>query len=262
LELFYRQSGETGEPLIILHGLYGSGDNWMSIARPLSENFRVYLVDQRNHGRSPHSEDMDYDLMAGDLLEFFNKHQIEKANIIGHSMGGKTAMWFASKHPMKVNKLVVADIAPKSYEMTDSNAGVHKMIISALKTVTPETAASRKEIESRLSDLLPNPQLVMFLLKNIERKNDGSYRWRINIKSIEKDLEKIMNGFSGLSTPVNVPALFLKGEESNYIKAKDLPRIKELFPDSQVITIPKAGHWLHAQQPELFTSKVLEFLKS
>ncbi len=260
MELFYRKKGETGIPLIILHGLYGSGDNWISIAQVLKNHLQVYLIDQRNHGRSPHSSEMNYDLFTADLHTFFRSHDIGKAHIIGHSMGGKTAMWFALKYPDLVNKLIIVDIAPKTYDMSDSNSGVHKMIISALKSVDPETAKDRIEIENRLNKYIPNPQLNMFLLKNIERNSNGTYSWRLNINSIDKSLEKIMNGFSELTIPIEVPTLFLKGEASNYIKRSDSNRIKDLFPNSEIITIPEAGHWLHAQQPKLFVKTVLEFL--
>jgi pimeloyl-ACP methyl ester carboxylesterase len=260
LELFYRKKGDSGEPLIILHGLYGSSDNWMSIAHKLKDYFQVYLIDQRNHGRSPHSPEMNYDLFTADLYAFFKKHNIGKAHILGHSMGGKTAMWFALKYPNLVNKLIIVDIAPKTYDMSDNNSGVHKMIISALKSAEPETAKYRKDIESRLNNHIPNPQLNMFLLKNIERNSNGTYSWRLNINSIDRNLEKIMNGFSELTRPIGVPTLFLKGELSNYIKQNDSNRIKHLFPDSEIVTILDAGHWLHAQQPELFVKTVLEYL--
>ncbi len=260
MELFYRKRGEVGEPLIILHGLYGSGDNWMSIAREFANKYTVYLIDQRNHGRSPHSDDMSYNILADDLLNFMNKHYIERANIIGHSMGGKTAMWFSFKYPERLNRVVVVDIAPKSYDISDTNFNVHKMIISALKSAEPETAVSRKEIENRLNRHIPNQQLNMFLLKNIERTDDGTYRWRININSIDKNLKNIMNGFSELNSPVKTPTLFVKGELSNYIRSEDSDTIETFFPNSEIKIVPDAGHWLHAQQPELFTKTVLEFL--
>ncbi len=264
MELFYRKKGETGEPLIILHGLYGSGDNWMSIAQVLKEHFQVYLIDQRNHGRSPHSDDMDYELLSEDLHAFIQTHNIGKANIIGHSMGGKTAMWFTLKYPKLVHRLVVVDIAPKTYDMSNTNSNVHKMIISALKNVEPESATGRKEIEKRLLVFIPNKQLCMFLLKNIDRDNNGKYCWRININSIEKNIEKIMDGFSGLAkdgiSPVSTPTLFIKGELSDYIKEDDIDTIRELFPEGKLVTFPDAGHWLHAQQPDLFLKTVVEFL--
>ena len=264
LELFYRKRGDGGEPLIILHGLYGSGDNWMSIAQVLKEHFQVYLIDQRNHGRSPHSDEMNYELLSEDLHAFFQTHHIGKANIIGHSMGGKTAMWFALKYPELVNRLVVVDIAPKTYNMSNANFSTHRMIISALKGAEPETANGRKEIEKRLLNVIPNRQLCMFLLKNIERNSAGKYLWRININSIEQNLPKIMDGFSDLAKdgimPISTHTLFIKGELSNYINADDITEIRNLFPKAELVTFPDAGHWLHAQQPELFLKTVEDFL--
>ncbi len=260
MKLFYRKRGDTGEPLIILHGLYGSGDNWISIAQVLKDHFQVYLLDQRNHGRSPHSEEMNYDLLTEDLHAFFKIHNINRAHIVGHSMGGKTAMWFALKYPQLVNRLVIVDIAPRTYEMSAANSKVHKLIISALKSVEPESATGRKEIEKRLSNRIANVPLRMFLLKNIERNSDGTYSWRLNVNSIDNNLVKIMNGFSEITQTIDVPTLFLKGELSNYIGRGDSSLIKQIFPISELITVPEAGHWLHAQQPELFTKTVLEFL--
>ena len=261
MELFFRKKGDDGEPLIILHGLYGSGDNWMSIARDLSESFSVYLPDLRNHGRSPHAEDMSYEALADDLHEFIEKQKLDKVNIIGHSMGGKTAMWFAAKHPEKVKKLIVVDVAPGTYDSTSPNVETHKKIINALKSIDPSIVKSRKELDAEFAKQIPNLQLRMFLLKNIERQDDGSYRWRLNIDSIEKNIGNIMGGIPDTSIKINVPTLFFKGALSDYITEEDLPVIKNIFPHSKVVTIPNAGHWLHARQPELFTQKALEFLK-
>ncbi len=262
MELFYRKTGETGEPLIILHGLYGSGDNWMSIARSLSEKFQVYLVDQRNHGRSPHGEEMDYDTLTEDLNEFIDNHSLKKVNIIGHSMGGKTAMWFTAKYPEKVKKLVVVDVAPGKYDSTSPNVETHKKIIKALKSTDPSNAKSRKELDMQFAKMINNLQLRMFLLKNIERKENGTYHWRINVESIEKNIANIMGGIPDTNISIDKPVLFLKGELSNYITENDIPLIKKIFSNSQIVNIPNAGHWLHARQPELFTTKVLEFLEN
>jgi len=262
LELFYRKKGETGEPLVILHGLYGSGDNWMSIAGELSGRFQVYLIDQRNHGRSPHADDMSYEALANDLHGFVMKHNLEKVNIIGHSMGGKTAMWFAAKHPEKVKKLVVVDVAPGTYDSTSPNVETHKKIIKALRSIDPAKAKTRKELDKQFAEHIDNLQLRMFLLKNIERTDGGSYRWRLNINSIEKNIGNIMGGLPDTNITIDVPTLFLKGELSDYITEKDHPLIKKIFPRSEVITVHNAGHWLHARQPKVFIEKTMEFLRS
>lgn len=267
MKLFYRKRGETGTPLVILHGLYGSGDNWMSIANELKEHFQVYLVDQRNHGRSPHSPVMDYDSLTNDLYDFFEDHNIKKAHIIGHSMGGKTAMQFTLDHPDRIKKLIVVDISPKTYNLSKSafsNVFMHKKIIAAFKAVNPETAKSRQEIDSQMANLIPDIRLRQFLLKNIERDDSGKFRWRINISSIEKNIDKVMNGFSDLvaegSKQVPNPCLLIKGELSDYVDAGDIYFARKLFPNAQMVTIPEAGHWLHAQQPKLFVKTVKNFL--
>ncbi len=261
MELFYREKGGTGEPLIILHGLYGSGDNWMSIAQELASKYRVYLIDQRNHGRSPHADDMSYDALADDLNDFIEKHSLGNVNITGHSMGGKAAMRFAQKHPEKVSKLVIVDVSPGTYDMASPNSETHRKIIHALRSVDPSKAGNRKEIERQFAKHIENMQLRMFLLKNIERTEDGTYRWRLNINSIEKNIKSIMDSIPDLDTPIPAPTLFLKGEQSSYITEKDLPLIKKLFPNSRVVTIPNAGHWLHARQPKLFIKEVMGFLE-
>jgi pimeloyl-ACP methyl ester carboxylesterase len=261
LELFFRKKGDTGEPLIILHGLYGSGDNWMSIAGGLSDNFQVYLIDQRNHGRSLHADDMSYEALANDLDEFIENQKLNKVNIIGHSMGGKTAMWFAAKHPDKVKKLVVVDVAPGTYDTTSPNVKTHRKIIEALRSVDPAKAKNRKDLDKDFGKHIPNLQLRMFLLKNIERQPDGSYRWRLNIDSIENNIGNIMGGIPDANITINAPTLFFKGELSDYITEKDFPLIEKIFPKAEIVTIRNAGHWLHARQPELFTQKTLEFLK-
>ena len=261
MELFFRKKGDAGEPLIILHGLYGSGDNWMSIAGGLSDNFQVYLIDQRNHGRSPHADDMSYDALANDLNEFIENQKLNKVNIIGHSMGGKTAMWFAAKHPDKVKKLVVVDVAPGIYDTTSPNVKTHRKIIEALRSVDPAKAKNRKDLDKDFGKQIPNLQLRMFLLKNIERQPDGSYRWRLNIDSIENNIRNIMGGIPDTNITINAPTLFFKGELSDYITEKDFPLIEKIFPKAEIVTIRNAGHWLHARQPELFTQKTLEFLK-
>ena len=261
MELFHRKKGDAGEPLIILHGLYGSGDNWMSIAQVLSGKYQVYLIDQRNHGRSPHADDMSYDMLAEDINEFIDSHDLKNVNIIGHSMGGKAAMWFAAKHPDKIKKLVIVDVAPGTYDLSSPSVETHKKIIGALKSTDPSKVKNRKELNMQFAKMIDNLQLRMFLLKNIERKDDGTYRWRINIESIEQNIISIMSSIPDTNITINTPALFLKGEMSDYITEKDFPLIRKIFSKSEIITIPNAGHWLHARQPKLFIEKTLDFLK-
>ncbi|TAJ13414.1 alpha/beta fold hydrolase [Marinilabiliaceae bacterium JC017] len=266
MKLFYRQFGESGDNLIIVHGLYGASDNWVSIARQLQNTFRVYVVDLRNHGQSPHSPSHSYQDLTADLLEFFQEHKINKAHLLGHSMGGKTVMTFAINHPEYVKKIIIADIAPKPYTSVSHHAFTtnnHFKIIEAMMQLDLPGVKNRKEIDDQLKKHLADLKLRQFLLKNIQRKKDGNYTWRLNLDAIKNNLEEIMDGFSQyINTPpqTDISTIFLKGKLSGYILDDDMLFARKLFPDSQLITIPYAGHWLHAEQPDLFIKTVNYFL--
>lgn len=266
MKLFYREFGQEGPKLVILHGLYGASDNWVSIARQLEKDYHVYLLDQRNHGQSPHSDIHDYESMASDLLEFLDDKEIDKAHVIGHSMGGKTAMRFALAHPERIQKLVILDIAPKSYASFSNYAQItnnHEQIIKSLSSIKLEGISSRKAIDEQLSVHLPDAGLRHFLLKNIERSKNGQYRWRLNLPVIRQTLERIMDGFSNLDpddTRVNIPSIFIRGEQSGYVMDEDTLIMRKFFKDAELVTIPKAGHWLHAEQPELLIKTLAYFL--
>ena len=267
MDLFFRKFG-SGPPLIILHGLYGSSDNWITIGKALAERFTVYLVDQRNHGNSPHSDDHNYDLMKQDLLEFTIQHNLNKINLIGHSMGGKTVMSFAGDYPDRVASMVIIDIGPGSY-LTVEKSGMrtieHRQIIQGMLAVRPEEITDREEAENRLAPFVDSERARQFLLKNLVRAKDGSYRWRVNVRALEKDIDKIMDGLPlddlnnhpGIS---GFPVLFIRGEKSPYIPDKDIPSIQKMFPASHVVTIPDAGHWLHVEQPALLIKTLKYFL--
>lgn len=261
MELFYRKYGE-GPPLIILHGLYGSSDNWVSIGRELAENFEVYLIDQRNHGKSPHSADHNYDLMKEDLHEFMEQHAIGKAIILGHSMGGKTAMFFAADYPEKISHLIIVDISPRSYKDTNSTQlKMHESIIRAMYNIDFYGIENRQEIDDILAKSIPQDRIRQFLLKNIHRSKDNEYSWSINIKTIKNELRNIMDGLDESQAAITgFPVLFIKGEKSDYIMDKDKDMIKNIFPYADFETIPDAGHWLHAEQPELFLKKITNFI--
>ncbi|MCB2194813.1 MAG: alpha/beta fold hydrolase [Bacteroidetes bacterium] len=261
MDLFYRKYGE-GPPLIILHGLYGSSDNWVSVGRELAENFEVYLIDQRNHGKSPHTIDHNYDLMKEDLHTFMEQHAIEKAIILGHSMGGKTAMFFATDYPEKISHLIVVDISPRSYKTTSSSQlKMHESIIRAMYNLDFYGIQNRQEIDDILAKSIPQDRIRQFLLKNIHRSKDNEYSWSINIKTIKNELRNIMDGLDENQPAITgFPVLFIKGEKSDYIMDKDKEMIENIFPYADFETIPDAGHWLHAEQPELFMKKVTEFI--
>jgi esterase len=264
MQLFFRKSG-SGKPLVILHGLYGSSDNWMSIGRTLSESFEVYIPDQRNHGRSPHSERHDYRSMREDLLELVNDEGLERVILLGHSMGGKTAMCFAANHPDRVGGLIVADIAPRSYRDTWRNEALnHFHILQAMKEVDFSNVSSLRDIDGQLAGSIKSQRIRAFLMKNIDRPAQGRYSWKLNLDVLISELDNIMDGINEScfdhSAPVGeFPALFIRGGKSNYIADADMDFIKKLFPAARLATIPDAGHWLHAEKPKVFIRKVREF---
>jgi esterase len=252
MQLHFKQFGQ-GRAVILLHGMLGSSDNWHSIALLLAESFQVFAVDQRNHGQSPHSDEMNYPLMAGDVNEFMASRGLETAAVIGHSMGGKTAMQFALQFPGKVEKLVVADMAPHAY------APAHEKIFTALLALDLKSFLSRQEIEDTLAPEIPDLILRRFLLKNLGRNSAGEFVWKINLRGIAENYLQLREPVF-TSVPFAKPALFIRGERSDYISAADEPLIHELFPLSEIQTIAGAGHWVHADQPEKFLECVLKFL--
>ncbi|MFD2200229.1 alpha/beta fold hydrolase [Shivajiella indica] len=253
MKLNFKKTGQ-GEPLIILHGLFGSADNWFSIAKELESDFTLFLLDQRNHGDSPQSEDWNYDVMAEDLKEFMEDQQIDSAFLMGHSMGGKTAMNFAMRYPEKVRKLIVADIAPRFYPLH------HQHILEGLNAIPIETLKSRKEADDILSQHIKIPGIRQFLLKSLGRGDNGGFVWKINLPVIT---EKIANVGEALETDntFSKPTLFMGGENSDYIRSEDKKEIESLFPNSHIIYIKNAGHWLHAEQPIAVVETVKAFFK-
>ncbi len=267
MNLFYREFGDGDKNLIIIHGLYGSSDNWVTIAKLLMDHFHVYLVDQRNHGQSPHNSQMDYASMAQDINEFMDHHNLKPASVMGHSMGGKTAMTFALLHPERVDKLLILDIAPKSYGSFSNYAKItndHRNIVDALLSIHPEEYNSRSEIDKALKEDIPNNMVRSFLLKNIARNEDKSLYWKLNITSISENLDQIMDGFSDpipdTHYPENKEVFLIRGGDSPYVQEEDMQHVRSYFPSAQFTSIPNAGHWLHAEQPEYFIKTVKYFL--
>lgn len=268
MELFFRKYGEAGPPLIIVHGLYGSGDNWISIGRELSRDFEVYVVDQRNHGQSPHSGIHDYPTMRGDLREFMDRQGINRAVLIGHSMGGKTIMAFALKWPERVQSLISVDIAPKSYHDHALNSHVaadHARMIDAMLELDMAGFDSREELDMALRQKIGSDRVRSFLLKNVRRDKDGHFFWRINLQALRDNLDRIMDGI-GVESVVNeggitgFPALFVSGANSVYIAPEDHRLIRSVFPVADFVTIPGTGHWVHAEQPVLLVKNIKYFL--
>jgi pimeloyl-ACP methyl ester carboxylesterase len=252
MELHFASQGE-GSPFIILHGLFGSLENWTTMARRFAENFRVFAVDQRNHGRSPHAAEMSYPIMAEDLSEFMERQHLASAAVLGHSMGGKTAMQLALSHPEKISKLVVVDIAPKAYPPH------HRLIIDALLALDLTAFDDRRKIEAALAGSIPDLAVRQFLLKNLKRDSTGVFRWQLGLQDIKKNYNNLNEGLRE-DRPFNNPSLFLRGEHSDYVQPTDFPVIQRLFPRAKIETIPGTDHWLHAEAPEAFFRIVQEFL--
>ncbi len=270
MKLFYRKYGEAGPPLIIVHGLYGSGDNWVSIARELSSRFEVYVVDQRNHGQSPHSDTHNYPAMRDDLKKFMDTEGIERAVLIGHSMGAKTIMFFAASWPDRVQSLVSVDMAPRAYHdlaFESHSAADHGGMIDAMLELDLSSAESREEIDQALSVKIGSDRIRSFLLKNVRRDRNGTFHWRINLPALRQNLDRILDGLdvekiAAEGGITGFPALFISGEKSDYIRAEDHYLIRRVFPTAEIVTIPGAGHWLHAEQPALLLKTLNYFLGS
>ena len=259
VDLNFSQTGQ-GEDLIILHGLFGSSSNWRSVARALSLNHTVYTLDARNHGDSPWSESMQYNNMADDLANFISRHNLKSAHVLGHSMGGKTAMTFALNYPELVKKLIIADISPQSY----THGNEHHRFIDAMLALDLEgLTGGRKQAQLELTRTLKEPgPVIQFLLQNLNFKNER-YQWRINLPVLRDSLKHIMGNIDVSNTNQSeVKSLFVYGKTSNYVTQEHQPQIKRLFPNASFIGIDNAGHWLHAEQPQKFIEAVNGFLNA
>ncbi len=256
MELYSTIRGK-GQPLLILHGLFGSSDNWLTIAKALSQKFTVHSLDLRNHGRSPHSEEHNYAAMAEDVREYVAKHKLSEIYLLGHSMGGKVAMLFTLNYPKLVKKLLIADIAPKNYQK--SYAG-HIKILEVINTIDLENLKTRKEIENKVDTILQNKKVTLLVMKNLYRTKAKTFAWRINAPVLYKQLENITRGIDDWTGKnCEVPTIFIKGENSNYLSIYDNFTIKKYFKNSELTVIPNSGHWLHAEQPELVINTILYF---
>lgn len=254
MKLNFKKYGNSGEVVIILHGLLGSLDNWHTIAVSLSKRFTVFTLDARNHGKSPHNNVFTYEAMADDVLEFMNGQKISSLHLVGHSMGGKTAMQFSLSHSELVNKLVVVDISPKTYN------SFHDEILETLITFPINNIRSRNEADDLLKEKISDFSVRQFLLKNLVRNENGKFKWKMNLKVIHKGYLNIAKAIES-NQPYIKPTLFIRGEKSNYIQENDTVTIKTLFPIAEIITIANAGHWVHADAPKEFTETLFNFLR-
>ena len=253
MKLYSKIYGDKGQDLIVIHGLFGMSDNWNSLGKQFAKYCKAHLIDLRNHGRSPHSTDFNYKVMCEDVLEYMKDHNIQKPILLGHSLGGKVAMKFAFTYPEKIEKLIVADIAPKEY-----NSDFYKNLLGTLYNLPLDDFDTREDIDNLLSDNFDDKDMRLFLLKNLYRNEKKEFAWRFNIDVL---LEKIQNieDASFLSGKLHVPTHFIRGGNSNYISSADELLIKKHFTDFSICTIDGAGHWLHAEKPEKFHSEVMGF---
>ncbi len=255
MKLLHSSISGKGSPLIILHGFLGMGDNWKSLANKFSDHYQVHVIDQRNHGRSFHDDDFSYEVLVEDLLNYLDHHKLKSVQILGHSMGGKTAMLFAVEYPERVDKLMVADIAPRFYPPH------HQMILDALGEVDFKMIRSRSEIDEILQKYIPEIGIRQFLLKNVYRKEKNQFGFRFNFEVLEEHYDEI-----GVALPPRTifegPVLFLKGALSGYIDEQDKDLISAHFPNSKIVTIANSGHWLHAENPIDFYNSVVRFLEN
>jgi esterase len=252
LDLSYRHWG-SGEPLIILHGLFGSAVNWQAIGMRLSQHWSIFALDLRNHGDSPHNPDFSYDALSCDLKKFMEQRNIEKAILLGHSLGGKIVMTFADRFPEKAERLIILDIAPKPYP-----AG-HRDMLKAMIDLDLDRIKSRKEALDALAASIPPLPTRQFLLKSLIRGVDGRYRWKINLDAIDRHLDELSRG-PRLENQYSNPTMFISGRESNYIVEEDTEIIRKYYPGARIVTLFGAGHWLHADAQEETVEAIVDFL--
>jgi len=252
VDLHYRKSG-YGQPLIILHGLFGSSDNWQTIGKKLAEDFSVYLVDLRNHGHSPHSDEFSYELMCEDLHQLIKNEKLNDIILCGHSMGAKVAMFYTQKFPEQISKLIVVDMGIKKYPPH------HQLIFDAIFSVDTDKISSRKEAEEILKNKIEDQGVLKFLLKNLYWKEEGKLAWRMNVRVISEKIDEILSAVPPVV--VKNETLFIRGEKSNYILEDDWQEIMKIFPQAKLETIAGSGHWVHAEAPVEFYNVLTKFIQ-
>lgn len=256
MKLFYRHYGQ-GQPIIILHGIFGISDNWVSFARQIAGHYEVFIPDQRNHGHSPHNPTFNYFALCEDLGEFIDEHNIKNPIILGHSMGGKVTMRFALENPGIPKALIIADISLRQYPRRHH----HLDMIDAMLAVDLAKAANREEIEAFLKPRIKEDRVRQFAMKNLyRRERGGQFAWRLNLEAINQGMEEIIDGVKSANI-FKKPALFVRGGNSDYVKYEDFDQIYRNFPDADIKTIDGAGHWIHADKPGEFFQTVKDFLR-
>jgi pimeloyl-ACP methyl ester carboxylesterase len=254
MQLFYREFG-AGQAVIILHGLFGQSDNWVTVGRRIADQFHVYVPDQRNHGQSPHASIHSFPAMADDLAEFIEEHNIKNPILVGHSMGGKVAMTYALENPEKVSKLVVLDISPRKYPERIT----HTQVITQMLGIDLENIKTRGEVEKILELRIADPRVRMFIMKNLYYKIHGKLAWRLNIGTINQSMDLLFDGIQS-ENQYKGSTLFIRGGKSDYVPDADIPLIASLFPEAIIKTISGASHWVHADAPEELCFLLSNFL--
>ena len=255
LTLYSRKVGENGPDFVVLHGLFGSGKNWRSFAGSLEEDFQVWTLDARNHGDSPHADSMSYQQMAEDVVRFFDGNELENVILLGHSMGGKTAMQLALRFPDRIAALIVVDIAPVCYDHQQKQL----KLIEAMQGLHLEAEMSRSDIEKKLALKIPEKRLLSFLMTNLYRQN-GLFQWRIGLEQIAAGMPYLLN-YPEVNSVFEGPVQFIGGENSAYLKFEYHALIRKNFPESRITMLKNCGHWLHVEQPAAFQKTVNEFLR-
>lgn len=252
MKLFSRIMGE-GQPLLIVHGLFGMSDNWQRLGKQFADFYEVHLIDQRNHGRSPHSAVFNYDVMAADLVEYIQDRGLSNVLLMGHSLGGKAVMELAVKHPALVEKLIVVDISPKAYPVH------HDKIIAGLQSLDFDVLTSRGEADRRLADYVVDAGVRQFLLKSLYWVEKGQLAFRFKLDAIAEHITEVGKALA-TDAVYEGPCLFVDGATSGYIVDEDEDLILNHFPEGEIVTIADAGHWVHAEQPDRFFDEVMRFL--
>jgi len=249
MQLHYQTLGQ-GQPLVLLHGLFGSADNWGSVAKHFAQHYQVISVDLRNHGRSPHSDSQTYAEMADDLLQLCDTLGLPQIHLLGHSLGGKVAMQFATQYPKKVSKLIVVDMAMRAYRDR------YTQLMDHMLAVNLSQMASRNDVDRALADTIPNVRVRQFLLTNLIN-NEGQLQWRINLPALKANYATLI---AAVNVHFDQPSLFIRGERSDYVNDRDITELQQHFSQAQVVTLP-TDHWVHAEQPQLFIQTVEEYLR-
>lgn len=239
-----------GQPLVLLHGLFGSADNWGTVAKHFAQHYQVISIDLRNHGRSPHSDSQTYAEMADDLLETFDALGMDRVHLLGHSLGGKVAMQFATQYPAKVSKLIVVDMAMRAYPDR------YTQLMNHMLAVNLSQMASRNEVDNALKDVIPHLRVRQFLLTNLV-KNEAQLQWRINLLALKQNYATLI---AAVAVHFDQPALFIRGERSDYVQGHDITELQQHFTQAQFVTLP-TDHWVHAEQPQLFIEAVESYLR-